>query len=125
VRANPTARHYHSVAHRRASIADAREEERLRATVRAPNPIDTVLKTLLDEETARYEESGRVRPLEDEKPVGREAAKQAKRERSGEWGREVLMRENKRWDWMLGKLFCTPFFFLDLPPPLSTLSSHR
>jgi hypothetical protein len=113
------------VAHRRASIASAREGEKLLAAVRTQNPVGAVLQTLLDEETAKYEEAGRVRPLEDEELVGREAAEQARRERLGEWGREVLLRENKRWDWMLGELFwilySLPLLFLCSP----TLSSYR
>jgi hypothetical protein len=84
VRANPAARHYDSVARRRTS---ARERARL------------------VEEGAVAAAAGRVRPLEDEVLVGREAAEQAWWERlqPGQGGREVLVRENRRWDWMLGE----------------------
>lgn len=67
-----------------------------------PNPVASIMKTLEEEEREKYRD--RERPLEDEELVGKEAAEQARQERLG-WGREVLIREDKRWDWLLGK-FC-------------------
>jgi hypothetical protein len=62
------------------------------------------------EEEQRLKYADRVRPEEDEELVGREAAERARRERMG-WGRGVLEREERRWDWMLGTfpLFLTVF----------------
>lgn len=47
-------------------------------------------------------EKERVRPLEDAGLVGEEAAERARREREGREGREVLVVEDRRWDWLLG-----------------------
>lgn len=71
------------------------------AAVSSPNPVAAIVQTLEEEEREKY--GNRVRPLEDEELVGREAAEKARKERLG-WGREVLIREDKRWDWLLGKL---------------------
>lgn len=67
-----------------------------------PNPVATLVQTLEEEERMKY--AGKVRPLEDEELVGREAAEKARKEREG-WGREVLVREDRRWDWLLGEWF--------------------
>jgi hypothetical protein len=67
------------------------------------NPVRELMRTIEEEERDRYEGSGRVRPAEDEELVGREAAEEARRERLGAWGREVLVREDRRWDWLLGE----------------------
>jgi hypothetical protein len=99
-RANPTARHYHSVAHRRATIASARDEQKIIAAALTPNPVAAIMQTLEEEEMEKYRD--RERPLEDEELVGREAAEKARQERIG-WGRAVLIREDKRWDWLLGE----------------------
>jgi hypothetical protein len=99
-RANPTARHYHSVAHRRATIASARDEQKIIAAAMTPNPVAALLQTLEEEDMEKYKD--RERPLEDEELVGREAAEKARQERLG-WGREVLIREDRRWDWLIGK----------------------
>ena len=70
------------------------------AAAARPNPVAAMVKTLEEEEVEKY--ANRVRPLEDEELVGREAAEKARKERLG-WGREVLIREDKRWDWLLSK----------------------
>jgi len=46
----------------------------------------------------------RVRPLEDPDLVGEEAAEVARRKREGRMGNEVLVREDKRWDWLIGQM---------------------
>lgn len=48
----------------------------------------------------------RVRPLEDAGLVGEEAAGRARREREEREGREVLVVEDRRWDWLLGMCMC-------------------
>lgn len=49
-------------------------------------------------------EGRRVRPLEDPELVGEDAAERARRERLRREGDEVLLREDKRWDWMLAQM---------------------
>jgi hypothetical protein len=45
-----------------------------------------------------------VRPLEDPYLVGEVAAAQARRERlARESGDDILVREDRQWDWLLGK----------------------
>lgn len=68
------------------------------------NPIAAIMQTLEEEEREKYRD--RQRPLEDEELVGREAAERARQERIG-WGKEILMREDKRWDWLLGEWCCS------------------
>lgn len=70
------------------------------AAAMTPNPVAAIIQTLEEEEMEKYRD--RERPLEDEELVGREAAEKAKQERIG-WGREVLIREDRRWDWLLGE----------------------
>lgn len=59
--------------------------------------------------------AGVLRPLEDPYLVGEVAAARARRERlARENGPDVLQREDRRWDWFLGKLpsiFSTLFLF--------------
>lgn len=49
-------------------------------------------------------EGKRVRPLEDPELVGEEAADRARRERLRREGDEVLVREDRRWDWLLSQM---------------------
>ncbi|KAI0476076.1 hypothetical protein GGR56DRAFT_453430 [Xylariaceae sp. FL0804] len=52
-------------------------------------------------------ERDRFRPLEDPYLVGEEAAAQARRQRLAaqrDNGDEILVRENQRWDWLLGQM---------------------
>lgn len=57
-----------------------------------------------EEEFGLGEEGGkRVRPLEDSELVGEEAAERNRRERLRREGNEVLEREDRRWEWMLGE----------------------
>ncbi len=57
-------------------------------------------------------EGRRIRPLEDPDLVGVEAAERARRERVGRLGNEVLIREDKRWEWLLGEFFFFCFIFV-------------
>jgi len=97
---NPTARHYHSVAHRRATIANAKEEQEV---LQAAMSIDgmKLMRARLEEE-----EREKLRPLEDPYLVGEEAAERARRERLAREnrGNEVLIREDRRWDWLLSQM---------------------
>lgn len=91
ISANPTARHYHSVAHRRVTAA--------------ASPAATVegLRRMMTLSRAQEDEEDRVRPLEDPYLVGEEAARRTREERlARENGDEVLIREDRRWDWFLG-----------------------
>jgi hypothetical protein len=93
---NPTARHYQAVAHRRASRSRDSGEAHVQGALRA------VLGRLNEEEDQR--ERDRMRPLEDPYLVGEEAAARARSERlARENGDDILLREDRRWDWFLGK----------------------
>lgn len=98
------ARQYHSVAARRVSDgrygADLTKDTTSASSTlrRNPNP-----ERVVEEQDAR--------PLEDPYLVGEEAAKVARRERlARETGEDILIQEDKHWDWLLGKLQC-PFPF--------------
>jgi hypothetical protein len=112
-RSNPTARHYHSVAARRAARDAERDRAHLLRTVNSGmDPIQAVKQLVEIRELEEFgdEEEGvegrRVRPLEDETLVGEEAARQERERRRR--GQEVLEREDRRWDWMLGKYSYSP-----------------
>ncbi|KAI1343602.1 hypothetical protein F5Y15DRAFT_412383 [Xylariaceae sp. FL0016] len=97
--ANPTARHYQSVASRRVAAATS-----------TPRPgVENALRTAMDRVSMANAnadpDEGRVRPLEDPYLVGEVAAARAKRERlARQNGDDVLIMEDRRWDWFLGKL---------------------
>jgi hypothetical protein len=68
-----------------------------------------LLERVLEEEAERARE---IRPLEDPYLVGETAARQARAERlARENQEEILINEDRRWDWFIGKSD-TPF----LPP---------
>jgi hypothetical protein len=71
-------------------------------------------------------EGRRVRPLEDPDLVGEEAAEIAKTQRlvrEGKLGIEVLYREDRRWDWLIGEFIpCCPTLSLASMMFLSYLS---
>jgi hypothetical protein len=71
----------------------------------------------IEEEELLHQQRNRIRPLEDPYLVGEEAAARARQERIArerllaedggggtgmDWGEEVLVRENRRWDLFLG-----------------------
>jgi hypothetical protein len=92
VSANPNSRLYQRVAARRVTAAS--------------NPtaaIEGIKKIVL----GRIDEDGaeeRFRPLEDPYLVGEVAARKARAERlARENGDDILIREDKRWDWFLGE----------------------
>lgn len=93
INANPTARHYHSVAHRR--VAAARSDAAA---------LDSLKRVVLERVEEEERVQARFRPLEDPYLVGEEAAARARRERlARENGDDVLIREDRRWDFFLGK----------------------
>ncbi|KAK4250983.1 hypothetical protein C7999DRAFT_11293 [Corynascus novoguineensis] len=105
---NPNARIYHNVALRRASAASnggggrgSGSRSHLDGAM-----LRRVMLERIDEEE-RNSHLSRVRPLEDPYLVGEEAAARARaqrlaRERS--LGDEVLIREDRRWDWFLAQM---------------------
>ncbi|KAK6072706.1 hypothetical protein SCUP234_02894 [Seiridium cupressi] len=94
---NPTARHYQNVAHRRATRTRNTNEVQVQGAIRA------VMDRLNEEEGER--ERARLRPLEDPHLVGEEAAARARRERlARETGEDILIKEDRRWDWFLGQM---------------------
>ncbi|KAI4863487.1 hypothetical protein F4820DRAFT_372931 [Hypoxylon rubiginosum] len=100
---NPTARHYQRVAHRRVSAATGGRqgwsgvENALRSAVDRINAAAAAA-------AAEAEDAGKIRPLEDPYLVGEEAAARARQERlARQNGEDVLIREERRWDWFLGQ----------------------
>lgn len=90
---NPTARHYHNVAHRRASAA--------RSDAAA---LDSLKRVVLERVEEEERVQARFRPLEDPYLVGEEAAARARRERlARENGDDILLREDRRWDFFLSE----------------------
>lgn len=99
--ANPTARHYHSVALRRVAAAES-----------SGASLHGLRRMVL--ERVEEEEKTRFRPLEDPYLVGEVAARRAREDRlARENGDEILVREDKRWDWWLGR-------FQPSSPPMTT-----
>ncbi|KAK4116969.1 hypothetical protein N656DRAFT_764291 [Canariomyces notabilis] len=92
VSSNPTARQYHNVALRRASAANS--------TASLEGALRRAMLERIEEE-----ERNRFRPLEDPYLVGEEAAARARRERlARESGDDILIREDRRWDWFLAQM---------------------
>lgn len=90
----PAARHYRNVAERRITSGRYTGPGE---PVRHQNSNDRAL----DNDTDPPSE---VRPLEDPYLVGEVAAAQARRERlARESGDDILVREDRQWDWLLGK----------------------
>ncbi|KAI1631262.1 hypothetical protein F4809DRAFT_180707 [Biscogniauxia mediterranea] len=116
---NPQARHYHSVASRRAAAAAANSsnngsggggpamEDTLRSVLARAN-MSSSSSVLAGEDMGRGRAAAaRMRPLEDPYLVGEEAAARARRERLAREngpGDEVLINENRRWDWFLAQM---------------------
>lgn len=90
VSSNPNARHYQNVANRRLTAQR--------------DPVDSLRRVMTDvseQEQDRYI----TRPLEDPYLVGEVAAARARTERlARESGDDILLREDRQWDWFLGKL---------------------
>ncbi|KAI5861070.1 hypothetical protein GGS23DRAFT_578650 [Durotheca rogersii] len=96
---NPNTRHYQRVAHRRVSAANngAWVEGALRTAI---DRIHAAATTTDDDD-----DPNKVRPLEDPYLVGEEAAARAKRERlARQNGDDILLREERRWDWFLAQM---------------------
>ncbi|KAK3943128.1 hypothetical protein QBC46DRAFT_48292 [Diplogelasinospora grovesii] len=98
--ANPTARQYQRVALRRTRAAAASSS--------MESPKKMALERCAEEEEQQHQQRNRVRPLEDPYLVGEEAAARARRERLAResffLGDEVLVREDRRWDWFLAQM---------------------
>lgn len=98
---NPTARHYHSVAQRRAENSTIKlRSSVLVAVLHGEEGIAQMKKKMGEEERERS-----MRTHEDPHLVGEEAAEEARQERlRREAGWEVLEQEDKRWDWLLAQM---------------------
>lgn len=95
---NPNARHYQAVANRRVSAAASNNS--------SVDALRGMLDRLNEDEEQRA--AARVRPLEDPHLVGEDAATRARTQRlARENGDEILIREDRQWDWWLGKLTAT------------------
>lgn len=89
--ANPNARQYQNVAHRRAAAG--------RHTDSAAEGMRRLVLERIEEE-----ERNRFRPLEDPHLVGEAAAARTRAERlARENGDDILIREDRRWDFFLGE----------------------
>lgn len=98
------ARQYHNVAERR--ISDGRYTLGAGGGPGAGMDRHTQRRTGTPERVAeQHGATSNSRPLEDPYLVGEEAAALARRERlARENGDDILIREDKHWDWFLGKL---------------------
>jgi hypothetical protein len=98
---NPNARHYHSVAQRRAASLTIQEQATLlTAAINGEEGLSQMKKRLEDEEREKAR-----RTLEDPHLVGEVAAEENRQERlrrENGWG--VLEAEDKRWDWLLAQM---------------------
>ncbi|KAK4148965.1 hypothetical protein C8A00DRAFT_19289, partial [Chaetomidium leptoderma] len=122
--ANPTARIYQNIALRRAAANNnttpaAAGAGAVPGSSSSPSSssssfssstasLDGLMRRVLLERIEE-EERNRVRPLEDPYLVGEHAAAQARAERMARenlsgLGDEVLVRENRRWDWFLAQM---------------------
>ncbi|KAL2149822.1 hypothetical protein VTH82DRAFT_7498 [Thermothelomyces myriococcoides] len=108
---NPTARIYHNVALRRASAASNNNNSGSSSRYgRGGSNLDgSMLRRILLERIDEEERNGlnHIRPLEDPYLVGEEAASRARAERLEReryLGDEVLIREDRRWDWFLAQM---------------------
>jgi len=98
---NPAARHYHSVANRRASVLTAQEQASLLTAALNGDEGILQMKRKMDEEARERE----MRTNEDPYLVGEEAAERNRQERlKRENGYQVLELEDKRWDWLLAQM---------------------
>ncbi|KAI0172648.1 hypothetical protein GGR52DRAFT_572472 [Hypoxylon sp. FL1284] len=95
---NPTARHYQRVAHRRVSAASGQNWSGVESALRS------AIGRINASSAAEADDPYKVRPLEDPYLVGEEAAARAKQERlARQNGDEILIREERRWDWFLAQ----------------------
>lgn len=89
---NPTSRLYQSVAQRRVTAQR--------------DPVDSLRRTMTNHTLnfpEEHHDSVMARPLEDPYLVGEVAAARARRERVlRESGDDILIREDRQWDWFLG-----------------------
>lgn len=89
VSSNPAARHYQNVANRRLT---------------AQRDHVGSLRRVMTDISEQEQERPVSRPLEDPYLVGEVAATRARQERvARETGEDVLIREDRHWDWFLGK----------------------
>jgi len=118
---NPQVRHYQSVANRRVAAASA-SSYAARPSSSSSSTVEGALRVALGRiqanananaysstSSSEEDDDGRLRPLEDPDLVGEEAAARARRERlARKHGEDVLILEDRRWDFWLGMFvsFC-------------------
>ncbi|KAF4981646.1 hypothetical protein FZEAL_2596 [Fusarium zealandicum] len=92
VSSNPAARHYHNVAQRRMTAQR--------------DPVDSLRRAMSDQnEQEQQVRRFTHRPLEDPHLVGEVAATTARQERlARESGDDILIREDRQWDWFLARM---------------------
>ncbi|KAK4456757.1 hypothetical protein QBC42DRAFT_190253 [Cladorrhinum samala] len=105
INSNPTARHYHNVARRRATSTSSS----LSSGSSSSNSSEVDIRRALLDRIEEDEGRSRINALEDPILVGEEAARRARMNRlARERGDDVLIRENLRWDWFLSELSRRP-----------------
>ncbi|KAK3991171.1 hypothetical protein QBC44DRAFT_54227 [Cladorrhinum sp. PSN332] len=98
---NPTARHYHNVANRRAASSTSS----FSSTNSSQVDITRGILDRIEEDEQQQAPRNRIHALEDPILVGEEAARRARQSRlARERGDDILIRENLSWDWFLGEL---------------------
>ncbi|KAK4161480.1 hypothetical protein QBC43DRAFT_217751 [Cladorrhinum sp. PSN259] len=104
---NPTARHYHNVANRRAASSTT-SLGNFSSTNSSQVDITRGILDRIEEDDQHHQQQqprSRVHALEDPILVGEEAARRARQSRlARERGDDILIRENLSWDWFLGEL---------------------
>ncbi|GAO17766.1 hypothetical protein UVI_02006380 [Ustilaginoidea virens] len=88
----PAARHYRNVAERR--ITSGRY---------AASPEPMARPNATERASEQPDDDTEMRPLEDPFLVGEVAAAQARQERLLREGDDILVREDRQWDWLLGR----------------------
>lgn len=107
---NPAARQYRSVIERRAAAKPAGRYSRWASLEGGPSsssPSASSSSSSPSSSDGNTSESGSrtPRPLEDPALVGEQAAEEARRERlRRENGDDILIREDKQWDWLLAQM---------------------
>ncbi|KAH8171747.1 hypothetical protein LIA77_08514 [Sarocladium implicatum] len=102
----PAARQYRSVIERRAAARPAPSYSRWASLETGAGSSSSVSSASTSADNAVAETATRVpRPLEDPYLVGEQAAAEARRDRlRRENGDEILIREDRQWDWLLAQM---------------------
>lgn len=74
-------------------------------TAQTRDPVDSLRRVMTDLTEQDQQQGNTTRPLEDPYLVGEVAAARARQERiARESGDDILLREDRQWDWFLGEI---------------------